>query len=319
MTVYALRLENNKDTAPRVRMADALGLSPASSLLSTRQGIRPEPGAAETTVLPGTMQVRVRPFMGWVDGGVSVAQGGYTVVSDADVTLTIAAGAASQARIDVVAVVVKDDPFDGSGALSCSVVVVQGEPGNGEPALPANALALAQVLVPAGVSVGTGGLWSGLLTDQRTWLATGGTIPVSSQIERDALPDQPGQMVFRLDNNAIEVRGSTGWQSLGVSSAAPTYGANASAFSTEPSRVTRQGGLATLRYAVVSSASIPAGATLLTVPTGFRPPVAVRSLTQVISTGAINGVTLTPAGGLQANLSMAAGELLAGSLTYALS
>ena len=40
MTAYALRLENDTDTAARVRAGDALGLT-ADGATTARQGIRP--------------------------------------------------------------------------------------------------------------------------------------------------------------------------------------------------------------------------------------------------------------------------------------
>lgn len=215
MTVYALRLQNATDTAARARMADLLGLTPSGNV-SARSGIRPGPTAGVVAVTAGTMNVTVEPFMAFIDGGVSDAQGGYPFVSDAVETRTLANGHASLSRTDVVAAVVRDNSFDGSGSLTATVEVVQGSPGGGVPTLPLNALPLRNIVVPAGASTGTGGLTSGALsTDRRTYVAgLGGVVPVATQAERDALPNIVPTLVYRRDTDQIEVRRTAGWQVL---------------------------------------------------------------------------------------------------------
>jgi len=273
VTVYALRLENNTDTAPRMRMGDALAMPAGPSLLSTRQGFRPEPGVAAVTAVAGTMQVRVAPFMAWVDGGVSTVQGGYPVINDATETLTLAAGDASLARTDVIAVVVRDDPFDGSGQIKAEVRVVQGSPGGGVPVLPTNSLTVAHVAVPAGLSAGTGGLASGHITDKRTYIGAGGIIPVLSQAERDALPATTGAAVFRMESSTREVREPSGWQPYQklVSSEAAVSFTGGVVSSGEGTKVYRRGGVGFLEVEMQFTAAWSSG-TVLVVPTGYRPP-----------------------------------------------
>lgn len=212
MTAYALRLENATDTAARVRAADALGLTPVGKF-TARQGVRPAPGAGDVAVSAGTMQVTVQPFAAWIDGGVSDTQGGYPFVSDAVETLTLDNGHATLSRTDVIAAVVHDNAFDGSGSTDAAVVVITGTAGAGVPALPSNCLPLRNVTVPAGASLGTGGLTSGnLSTDRRTYTAAlGGVVPVSSQSERDALPAVEGALCYRLDTNTWEGYNGAAW------------------------------------------------------------------------------------------------------------
>jgi hypothetical protein len=215
VTAYALRLENATDTAARVRLGDLLGLTPAGPL-TARSGIRPAPGAGDVAVSAGTMQVTVQPFVAWVQGGVSAAQGGYPFVLDATKTLTLANGHATLSRTDVIAAVVHDDPYDGSALLDADVVVVTGTPGAGAPALPTNCLPLRNVTVPAGASSGTGGLTAGnLSTDRRTYVSgLGGVVTVASQAERDALPATNGTLAYRKDTDALEVRRGGAWERL---------------------------------------------------------------------------------------------------------
>lgn len=211
MTVYAVRLANGADTAPRVRMADTLPLQP-SGPLQARSGVRPGTGAA-VTVVAGTMQVQVTPFLAWVDGGASDVQAGFVFVSDATATLTLDAGDASQARVDTIAAVVHDDTADGSGSTDAVLVVVKGTPGAGAPALPGSAVALRDVNVPAGLSAGTGGLApSHLGTDRRRWIVgAGGILPVSGTAERDALTAYDGMAVYRTDLDRLQLWNGTTW------------------------------------------------------------------------------------------------------------
>lgn len=223
MSEYALRLENSTDTAPRVRMGDTLAQQPAG-VLQARGGLRNDGGGAVTAVA-GTMGVSVAPLMAWVDGGSSLAQGGYPFTLDAAKVLTLADGHASLARVDTIAVVVRDNTFDGGGLTTAAVEVIQGTPGSGAPALPASAVPLRDVNVPAGLSAGTGGLSAGnLSTDRRVYTAAaGGVLRVASQTARDALGAQPGQVVYRVDSDVLQVYNGASWK---------TYSADPSAWNT---------------------------------------------------------------------------------------
>ena len=216
MTAYALRLANGQDSIGRVRAGDALGLTPGSSPRTARSGVRPD-GGGVVAVVAGTMQVTVSPFSAWIDGASSDAQSGYVFGLDAAQTLTLAAGDPVDDRYDAIIARVKDDAFDGSGATTATVEVVQGTPGAGPVAsslLPGTSLALFDVLVPAGVSLGTGGLSSANLgADRRSWLSgLGGVLPVANQSERDALMVQPGAVVYRKDADQLEVWSGTTWR-----------------------------------------------------------------------------------------------------------
>lgn len=209
MAEYALRLTNGTDTAPRVRVGDAVALQ-HNGPLAARSGLRPDGGGVVSAVA-GTMQVQVTAFSGWVDGGVSLAQGGYPFVLDATKTLTLTDGDAVLERVDTIAAVVSEDAYDASGDTSAELLVVQGTPGAGAPVLPTSALPLRDVTVPAGLSAGTGGLSSANIgTDRRAYLSTG-TVPVSGVTERDALGAQAGQTVYRADAGTLELFDGTEW------------------------------------------------------------------------------------------------------------
>lgn len=212
MTVYALRLQNGTDTADRVRKSHVLDLFPTSGL-GGRSGVRNGDSGGVVTVVAGTMSVQVSPFVAWIDGTTSNAQGGYPFVSDATEALVLADGHATLSRTDVIAATVRDNTHDGSGFTDARLIVVQGTPGAGAPALPASALGLREVTVPAGLSAGTGGLASGNLgTDLRTYLPAG-VVSVASTVERDALAVKPtGGVVYRADTKRLEVYDGTAWK-----------------------------------------------------------------------------------------------------------
>lgn len=213
MAEYAARLANSQDTIDRMRRVDALGLTPSGNPTLARSGLRPDGGGA-VTVNSGQMSVSVTAFSAWIDGGASDAQVGYPVFLDAGKTLAIAAGHATLVRIDTVVAQVRDTAYDGSGSTDMRVYVVQGTPGAGAPALPQSAIPLRDISVHAGASSGTGGLTAAnLSTDRRQYVtALGGTLPVASQAERDALTSlQNGSVVYRTDVDRLEVKTAAGW------------------------------------------------------------------------------------------------------------
>lgn len=237
MGEYALRLENAADTAPRVRAGDALGLTPNGTTARARGGLRVDGGGA-VTVSSGTMTVNVAPLVAWVDAPLS-GQVGFPFVLDASKALTIDAGDASLVRIDVIAVVVRENAFDSGGSTTGSVEVIKGTPGAGAPSLPNAAVPLRNISVHAGASSGSGGLTvANLSTDRRVWtVAAGGILPVANQTVRDALPStQMVRIVQRLDTGNIEVYDpvagawtalaavfDTGWVAIAGGLASPKY------------------------------------------------------------------------------------------------
>lgn len=317
MTVYALRLENAKDTAGRVRMGDLLGLTPNGNL-GARGGIRPGPTAADVAVTAGTMNVTVQPFLAWVDGGVGDTQGGYPFVSDAVVTLTLANGHGSLSRTDVVCAVVRDNPYDSSGTVAASVEVVQGTPGAGSPTLPTNCVPLRNVVVPAGASTGTGGLSSGALsTDRRTYTSgLGGVITVASQAERDALPAIKGTVVYRADIDKLQWRGAGGWNEHDLATdAAVSYAPNtADAFG--GSRAYRRAGMGVLRLTFTVATDRVPGNLLLVSP--YPSATLLEGDVANLGTGTRHLVSISATGEVVAQSAMTAGHSFSGSLVYPL-
>ena len=116
------------------------------------------------------MSVDVAAGSAWVRGTQSADQGAYNAYNDATVNLSVAASDATNPRIDLVVIRVQDAFYSGA-TNSASVTIVTGTAAASptDPTLPANALVLARVRVPAAsTSVVTANI-----TDVRTRAASG--------------------------------------------------------------------------------------------------------------------------------------------------
>ncbi|MFF5633846.1 hypothetical protein [Streptomyces sp. NPDC012825] len=127
------------------------------------------------------MTANVAPGRAVVQG--SDAAGAYPVVVTDYTQITFDDGDANNDRVDLVLLRVYDAQFDTVRNRTEAVLeILKGTPGQPEPqAVPEGALALAKVVVPAGASVGTGGLdWSKAVYDLRhTTVAAGGILAES--------------------------------------------------------------------------------------------------------------------------------------------
>jgi hypothetical protein len=116
------------------------------------------------------MSVDVAAGYAWIRGTESAHQGAYHVYNDGTVNLSVAASDATNPRIDLVIAKVQDAFYSGA-TRTASVTIVTGTPAASptDPTLPANALVLARVRVPAtSTSVVTANI-----TDVRTRAASG--------------------------------------------------------------------------------------------------------------------------------------------------
>jgi hypothetical protein len=211
MTIRTLALASGVTTAQDHRLTLGVFQVPAAAVLERRAGLAYYPGAGD---LVGTaaLQATVAPFVAVVDGTSNALQGSYVVVADAAETITFDGGEPSVVRSDQVILQVRDNTYDASGSTDARVVYLKGDTTTGEAAaVPPSSLALWQVDVPIGASTIT---FDTARTDKRTWTGTPLRVPVSSQTERDALPDIPGLEVLRLDTGDIEQWWGDQWRSL---------------------------------------------------------------------------------------------------------
>ncbi|WP_299534897.1 hypothetical protein [uncultured Streptomyces sp.] len=153
------------------------------------------------------MTATVAPGRAVVQG--SEAAGAYPVVLTDYTTVVFADGDANNPRIDLVVLRIYDAQVDKSGRTEAVLEIVQGAPeGNPQvPQTPAASLPLATVRVPAGASVGTGGIaWASAVANLRTsTVAAGGILPLYGNTnEPGAYPGQYrdiGVQLQRWDGN----------------------------------------------------------------------------------------------------------------------
>ncbi|MFE9258618.1 hypothetical protein [Streptomyces sp. NPDC006879] len=127
------------------------------------------------------MTAKVSPGRAVIQG--SAQAGAYPVVLTDYEQVTFDDGDASNPRIDLVVLRVRDDAADGLGETGATLEVVKGTPKATPeaPTTPLAALALARVTVQAGASVGTGGIaWATDVYDlRRPTVAAGGILAES--------------------------------------------------------------------------------------------------------------------------------------------
>ncbi|MCT4355840.1 hypothetical protein M5362_22120 [Streptomyces sp. Je 1-79] len=158
------------------------------------------------------MTANVAPGRAVIQG--PAAAGAYPVVLTDYTQVTFDDGDANNPRIDLVVLRVYDAQYDPvTGRTEAVLEILKGAPKADPepPQVPEGALGLARVTVPAGASVGTGGLdWSTAVYDLRhPSVAVGGILPESWN--RDVKGGYPGQ--YR-DNAALLQRwDSTRWVS----------------------------------------------------------------------------------------------------------
>ncbi|MFD7918922.1 hypothetical protein ACFV3R_06850 [Streptomyces sp. NPDC059740] len=204
MPVRSAWLVNRTDTESGQSRTDTR-LAPTGTMtptggLATRSGI--VPGSPDGRSLMSAfyvfsttagMTATVAPGRAVVQGGE--AAGAYPVVLTDYTTVTLADGDPNNPRTDLVVLRVYDAQFDSSGRTEAVLEVVQGTPAGTPqtPPTPPAALPLAAVTVPAGASVGTGGVdWaSGVANLRTTTVAVGGILPLyGSTAEPGAYPGQ---------------------------------------------------------------------------------------------------------------------------------
>ncbi|MFD7236464.1 hypothetical protein ACFWAT_14300 [Streptomyces syringium] len=276
MTVRAAWLLPAGQTRSDTRLAPLGTIAPESELTS-RAGVIAG-GAPLLATGAGPMQVQISTGRAVVQG--TSAQGPYPVAVTAPETLTIADGSAQYTRIDSIVLRIYDGQYDTNiGQTTAAVEIIQGAsvPTPAAPPLPAAALRLWDVTVPAGASAGVGGLdWARALADRRRYTsAYGGIIPRGWGSAFTGAYD--GQ--YRDNNGALE-RWSTaasawqpypfdsGWQPLAL---AAGYGHPGHGM---PAAWRRIGPTVMLRGRIgptKSGTTIANGATIFTLPAQARP------------------------------------------------
>jgi hypothetical protein len=196
-------------SAAELRQAMALALAWDGRAMGARQGVRP--GGTQLQVSLVSTTITVAPGLCCIDPGLSTPQGPYWVAIPTAEQHTLTAADATNPRKDIVIVRVYDDVEDSSGLRLAQTEYLVGTPAGSpaEPAVPAGAMRLATIDVPA-----SGG-GSAVVTDRRPFtVAAGGVLPIASSTERDALNPWSGQQIWRTDTGRAEAYHGGSWRTM---------------------------------------------------------------------------------------------------------
>lgn len=183
----------------------------ASGSLISRGGVHPALGNSLFISQTGSpsMAVLIKSGMAVIPGSEGSKQGAYSVLNDADVTLSISAAHATLNRIDSVVFKVEDTAYSGVSDTS-SLVVVTGTPASSPaaPTLPANCIELAQVSILANDT----SITNAEITDKRHYLAgVGGVITVASPSVRPASATVTGgQIIYEESTDKLYITHDAG-------------------------------------------------------------------------------------------------------------
>ncbi|MEU2654664.1 hypothetical protein ABZ615_05000 [Streptomyces sp. NPDC007325] len=168
------------------------------------------PVQVRSGILPGSYDGQYRLAAFWTFGSApmtatvsegraviqgEISQGAYPVTLPNSETLTFTPGHAQYNRIDLIVLKVYDGLYDAdSQRYEAKLEIIQGTADAVPqiPQIPPRCLPLYEVLVPAGVSAGNGGIpWNTSLKDLRTPVVSlGGILPVEGAVQPGAYPGQ---------------------------------------------------------------------------------------------------------------------------------
>lgn len=151
MTVFGGMADGKEINGQLLRLAMMALFNSNAGSLSCDGGVRfnaNDPDALKVFAGSSGLSVVVRPGMCVVPGTELTAQGPYFLANDANKTITLSAASGSQARYDRIVGMVDDN---GDETTVYDFVAVTGTPAGSPtlPAIPANSLKLAAILVPA--------------------------------------------------------------------------------------------------------------------------------------------------------------------------
>lgn len=181
-------------------------ITPGAAGLQVAPGVRPGTGLAVSVV---TSTITVTPGCAVVQGASSAVQGPYLAALDANWTQALTAADATNPRVDLVYLRVRDTDADGSGQRDCAPVYVAGTPA-GSPVTPSipggtTGIILATISVP---KVGAGSPTVSTATRQIT-VASGGIFPAATA------PASPYTGQYWDDGTQLRRWNGSAWQTYG--------------------------------------------------------------------------------------------------------
>lgn len=175
-----------------------MALTGGAGPIVVRSGVRPGAGTPLKVTAGGGMNLSVAAGFATVQGTAAADQGAYTLGLATSQTVTVTTANATNPRWDLVVAYVSDV---GTSSSFGRVEIIAGTPAGSpaDPAVPANALRLARVVVGAGV----GSISAGNITDLRVFTtAAGGVLPALST----ETPVGPFAGLVRYDTDTKSLR-----------------------------------------------------------------------------------------------------------------
>lgn len=214
MAGFAIPIGGASTYTARQDRQSASGLwLPGATGLQVRPGVRPGAGL-DVTLVGTTITVTAGPAI--VQSAASAIAGAYRAWLDASATLTLTAANASNPRIDLVYLRVRDTDEDGSGVRDCAPQYIAGtaQAVPAAPTIPAgtSGIVLALINVPKS---GTGSPTVSY-TERQYTVASGGILPVTSATEIASGGLYTGQTRYNTLTNVLECWTGTVWRPQGA-------------------------------------------------------------------------------------------------------
>lgn len=196
------------------RLAVGALLTPGTSAVRARQGLRPGTGNPGRVTASGTPDVNITAEKFQAVITATRGLGEYIATLDADKTIDILTGQPAHATLQRNDLIIAEqtDTYYSDGSTAFTVTRVLGSAGAGDPSLAAHPdhIPLARVRVTALATTIT----SGMIDDLRpAWtVALGGLVPVANSTDRSTLTTWDGLPIYRRDRDWIEIHDGTGFR-----------------------------------------------------------------------------------------------------------
>lgn len=283
-------------TAAELRQDMAFGGLWSGRSLGARQGRRP--GGTQWDVTLSGSTITVWAGVGLVDPGLSLSQGPYWVSLPQNETQTLVAAHATSPRKDIVTVQVYDADEDASGLRTARSEYVAGiaAPTPSEPAVPAGAVKIATIDVPA-----QGGGSPVVTMNAPYTVAPGGVLPVRTAAEQAAVTLYAGLLLYRLDLGRI-----LSWDGSAIRTVGPSIPVQNAVSTAETTNSTTYTNLPTVGPTVGPITLLAGQKVLVIIEVGFfldTSPAGARGVASFAVSGA-ETIAAADADGIQTSLAV---------------
>lgn len=236
------RTDSNADDFRGALMAGMVSAGPGATLTKPRGGVIPGWGNELSVAQQAAPNMSVLVGEGVVTiPAPTNGHGGWYVINDAALTVTISASNATNPRTDLIIARVGDPQYYTGGDGLASIKVITGTAGSGAP-VPTVPVAdgayvvLARVAVAATVTtITSANITLNTNTSRPYTVAVGGILPVANAAARTALVPFEGMTVHQIDTKEQWIYAGGAWQGNGGAGAWTVYSPTLRSYTTAPS------------------------------------------------------------------------------------